>query len=179
MLVYVSRVSVIVECPRFSWTTFAGQVRPQWCSPGSDPNLGGSEPCGVGRSVVELGLRVALGGDPAPVVLDLPLDPRGVPAQDRSKRPCETLAAERENQRADTLEKSQRLLVVVHQQILCLLVVGQHHLVILAPDTRLFVSAKRGMRWIQMVTVRPDPARFNPTSYTVGAVYVPRPHSGP
>src|SRR3954469_15832436 len=78
MLVYVSRVSVIVECPRFSWTTFAGQVRPQWCSPGSDPNLGGSEPCGVGRSVVELGLRVALGGDPAPVVLDLPLDPRGV-----------------------------------------------------------------------------------------------------
>src|SRR3954451_24699677 len=83
MLVYVSRVSVIVECPRFSWTTFAGHVRPQWCSPGSDPNLGGSEPCGVGRSVVELGLRVALGGDPAPVVLDLPLDPRGVPAQDR------------------------------------------------------------------------------------------------
>src|SRR6185369_4287819 len=54
----------------------------RWCSPGSDPDLGGSEPCGVGRPVVELVLRVAFGGDPLPVVLDLSLDRRAVPTED-------------------------------------------------------------------------------------------------
>src|ERR1700733_4989404 len=48
--------------------------------------------------------------------------------------------------------------VVADEQVLGLLIVIEHHAVILAPDARLLVAAEGGVRRIQMIAVGPDAA---------------------
>src|SRR6478735_622030 len=52
-------------------------------------------------------------------------------------------------------EEAESLARVAHQQVLGLLVVVQHHQVVLAPDAGLLVAAERRMRGVLVVAVRP------------------------
>src|SRR3546814_9916143 len=51
-------------------------------------------------------------------------------------------------------EETQRLGAVAHQQVLGLLVMIEHHPVVLASDTRLFVTAERRVRGMGVATDR-------------------------
>src|SRR5690606_34709176 len=76
------------------------------------------------------------------------------------------------------LEKTERVDVVAHQQVLGLLVVVEHHLVGLAADAGLLVAAERRMRGIQVVAVGPDATGLDPAAHAVGAVDVAGPDAG-
>src|SRR6476646_6010562 len=76
------------------------------------------------------------------------------------------------------LEEALGLVAVADEQVLGLLVVVEHHLVVLAADTRLLVSAERGVRGVGVVTVRPHPACFEVPTGAVGGVAVAAPHPG-
>src|SRR5690349_6064159 len=75
-------------------------------------------------------------------------------------------------------EESLRVVAVAHQQVLGLLVVVEHHLVVLAPDAGLLVPTERGVRRVLVVAVRPHPAGLDVAAGTVGGVAVARPHPG-
>src|SRR4051812_13018576 len=74
-------------------------------------------------------------------------------------------------------EEPERLVAVADQQGLGLLIVVQHHLVVLAPDARLLVAAERRMRRIGVIAVRPDPAGLDAAAHAEGGVHVARPHA--
>src|SRR5882757_5065877 len=80
---------------------------------------------------------------------------------------------------AAALEEAELLRGVADQQVLGLLVVVQHHLVVLAADTGLLVAAERRVGGVGVVAVRPDAARLDGAARAVGGVDVPRPHAGP
>ncbi len=61
------------------------------------------------------------------------------------------------------LEEAQRLDTVADQQVFSLLIVIQHHFVSLTPDTRLLITAKGGVRRIEVITVGPDALIALPT----------------
>src|ERR1700761_2524551 len=75
-------------------------------------------------------------------------------------------------------EEPERLVAVADQQVLGLLVVIQHHLVVLAPDARLLVAAERRVRRIGVVAVRPDAPGLDAAAHAEGGVHVARPHAG-
>src|SRR5262245_60710124 len=54
----------------------------------------------------------------------------------------------------------------------------EHHLVGLAPDSRLLIAAEGGMRRIEVEAIGPHPARLEPAAETVGAVDVAGPDAG-
>lgn len=70
------------------------------------------------------------------------------------------------------------LLGVGHQHVLGLLVVGQHHEVVLTADAGLLVAAKRAVRWVDVVVVDPHAARLNLAARAVAGVLVARPDTG-
>src|SRR3990172_704825 len=76
------------------------------------------------------------------------------------------------------LEEPELLRRVVHEEVLRLLVVIEHHAVRLAPDSGSFVAAERRVRGIEVIAVRPDPAGANAAAHAVGGVHVPGPHAG-
>src|SRR3954468_4321084 len=69
-------------------------------------------------------------------------------------------------------EEPECLLAVGHQQVLRLLVVVQHHLVVLAPDARLLVAAEGRVRRVRVVAVRPHAARLDATAHAERGVHV-------
>src|SRR5579863_3841469 len=75
-------------------------------------------------------------------------------------------------------EEPERLRRVAHQQILGLLIVIEHHLVRLAADARLLVTAEGGMRGVGVVAVGPDAPGLDGPTHAVARVGVPRPHTG-
>src|SRR5215470_16936380 len=68
---------------------------------------------------------------------------------------------------------------VADQQVLGLLVVLEHHLVILAADAGLLVAAEGGVRRVQVIAVRPHPAGLDRPAQAIGGVHVPGPYAGP
>lgn len=73
------------------------------------------------------------------------------------------------------LEEAQRLDTVADQQVFSLLIVIQHHFVSLTPDTRLLITAKGGVRRIEVITVGPDAPGFNRPAHTVSTVDIAGP----
>lgn len=65
------------------------------------------------------------------------------------------------------LEEAQLLRRIRHQQVLRLLIVIQHHPVVLPPDPRLLVAAESGVRRVGVVAVRPDAARLDRSARAV------------
>src|SRR6476620_5307357 len=75
-------------------------------------------------------------------------------------------------------EEPEGLVAIAHQQVLGLLVVVEHHLVVLPPDAGLLVPTERGMRGVLVVAVRPHPAGLHVATCPVGGVAVTAPHPG-
>src|SRR5450432_410651 len=75
----------------------------------------------------------------------------------------------------NTLEESERLRAVAHQYILGLLIMVEHHFVVLSADTGLLVAAKSRMRWIRMVAIGPHTACLDASPEAIGQVEI----SGP
>ena len=67
---------------------------------------------------------------------------------------------------------------VGHHQVLGLLVVVEHHLVVLPADAGLLVAAERRVRGIDVVAVDPHPAGLDVAAGPVGGVAVAAPHPG-
>src|SRR6476661_7414144 len=76
-------------------------------------------------------------------------------------------------------EESLGLVAVGHQQVLGLLVVVEHHLVVLPADAGLLVAAERRVGGIGVVAVGPHPAGLDITPGPVGGVAVARPDPSP
>ncbi len=68
---------------------------------------------------------------------------------------------------------------MTHQQVLGVLVVVQHHLVGLAADPRLLVTAKGCVCRVGVVAVDPDPASLNATPHAPGQIAVAGPQACP
>ena len=66
-------------------------------------------------------------------------------------------------------EEPELLRAVADEQILGLLVVVEHHLVILAADARLLVAAERRVRRVGVVAVGPHAAGLDGAAHAVGA----------
>src|SRR5215470_9012830 len=64
---------------------------------------------------------------------------------------------------------------VADQQVLGLLVVLEHHLVVLAADAGLLVAAEGRVRRVKVIAVRPHPAGLDGAAEAVGGVHVPGP----
>src|SRR5450830_578300 len=75
-------------------------------------------------------------------------------------------------------EEAELLGGVRHQQVLGLLVVVEHHLVVLATDARALVAAERGRGRVRVVAVRPHPTRLDVPPRPVGDVALARPDPG-
>src|ERR1700720_4943243 len=67
------------------------------------------------------------------------------------------------------------LIAVGDEQVLGLLVVVEHHLVVLAADARLLVATERRMGRVLAVAVGPHPAGLNITPAPVGGIAVAAP----
>src|ERR1700687_5399668 len=65
------------------------------------------------------------------------------------------------------------LIAVRHEQVLGLLVVVEHHLVVLAADARLLVATERRMGRVLVVAVGPHPAGLNIAAGPVGGLACP------
>src|ERR1700744_5366109 len=78
----------------------------------------------------------------------------------------------------DRLEETLRVLRVGHEKVLRLLVVVQHHLVVLAADTGLLVATERGVRRVGVVAVRPDPPGLDVAAGPVRRIGGPGPDAG-
>src|SRR6202046_3680161 len=78
----------------------------------------------------------------------------------------------------DRLEEALCVLRVGHEQVLRLLVVVEHHLVVLAADTGLLVATERSVRRVGVVAVRPDPPGLDVAAGPVGGVGVTGPDTG-
>src|SRR6478736_3493973 len=76
-------------------------------------------------------------------------------------------------------EESLGLIAVRHQQVLGLLVVVEHHLVVLAADAGLLVAAERRVGGVGVVAVGPHPAGLDVTPGPVGGVAIARPDPSP
>src|SRR5215470_9951207 len=72
-------------------------------------------------------------------------------------------------------EESELAWRVTDQQVLGLLVVLEHHLVVLAADAGLLVPAEGRVRGVEVVAVCPDPAGLDGAPQVVGGVHVPGP----
>src|SRR5215472_10442244 len=83
--------------------------------------------------------------------------------------------ARRKTTRRSQSEETHWLRAVADEQVFCLLVVVQHHLVVLAPDAGLLIAAKGRVRGIEVIAVDPDAARLDRASEPIGAVDVARP----
>src|SRR5208283_2809698 len=75
-------------------------------------------------------------------------------------------------------EETERIRRVGHEQVLRLLVVVEHHLVVLAADAGLLVAAERGVRRVGVVAVGPDPAGVDVAAGPVGGVSAAGPDTG-
>src|SRR5450631_2464473 len=75
------------------------------------------------------------------------------------------------------LEESQRLRTVAHQYILSLLIVVQHHLMSLAPDTGFLVSAESRVRRIGMVAVGPYASGLDAPPEPIGKIEIKGPNA--
>src|ERR1700681_3391826 len=75
-------------------------------------------------------------------------------------------------------EEPLRLIAVGDEQVLGLLVVVEHHLVVLAAESRLLVAAERRMRGVGVVAVGPHSAGFDVAAGAVGSVAVAAPDPG-
>src|SRR5688500_15838879 len=73
------------------------------------------------------------------------------------------------------LEEAELLRAVADQEVLGLLVVLQHHAVILPADPRLFVATERRVRGVRVIAVGPDPPRPDTAPHPVAGVRVPAP----
>src|SRR6202044_4040740 len=76
-------------------------------------------------------------------------------------------------------EEAELLRAVADQHVLGLLIVIEHHLVVLAADAGLLVTAERRMRGIGVVAIGPPPAGLDGAAETVAAVGVAAPDAGP
>src|SRR6187431_1034308 len=75
-------------------------------------------------------------------------------------------------------EESLGLIAVGDEQVLRLLVVVEHHLVVLAADARLLVPAERSVRRVQVVAVAPHPPGLDGAAGAVLGVDVSGPQAG-
>src|SRR5690349_21015511 len=77
------------------------------------------------------------------------------------------------------LEEPHCLGAIADQLVLGLLIMIEHELVVLAPDTRLLVTSKSSMSRIQVIAIRPDPASLDRATKSVGTVQIASPDAGP
>src|SRR6478735_2599356 len=75
-------------------------------------------------------------------------------------------------------EEPELLARVGHQQVLGLLVVVEHHLVVLAADARALVAAERRRGGVGVVAVRPHPPGLDVAARAVGDRRLAGPHAG-
>src|SRR5580692_8274358 len=75
------------------------------------------------------------------------------------------------------LEEAQFLRAIADQHVLGLLIMIEHHLVVLPPDTGLFVAAESGVRGIQVVAIHPNSACLDTPSEAMAAVRVSAPNT--
>ncbi len=75
-------------------------------------------------------------------------------------------------------EEAQLVRAVAHEQVLGLLVVVEHHLVVLAADAGLLVAAEGRMRGVGVVAVGPHAACLDAAAHAEGARAVAAPHAG-
>ena len=76
------------------------------------------------------------------------------------------------------LEEAQLVRAVTDQQVLGLLIVVQHHAVVLASDARLLVAAEGRVGGVGVVAVGPDSTGLDAATKAVGAVDIAGPDSG-
>ncbi|CAM2147310.1 hypothetical protein PT2222_10131 [Paraburkholderia tropica] len=74
-------------------------------------------------------------------------------------------------------EETQRLVAIADEQVLRLLIVIEHHLVVLAADARLLVAAERRVRRIRVIAVRPHAPGLDLAAEAICARAVTRPHA--
>ena len=60
-----------------------------------------------------------------------------------------------------TSEEAKFLCAIAHQHILCLLIITQHHFVILAPNPGLLIASESCMRRIGVIAIRPNATSLN------------------
>ena len=72
------------------------------------------------------------------------------------------------------LEEAQFIGAIAYQQVLCLLVVIQHHLMVFTTNARLLIAAKRCVRWIGVIVVHPNAACLDGATKAVTGVHVTR-----
>src|SRR5699024_1513872 len=75
-------------------------------------------------------------------------------------------------------EEAELLFRVADQQVLRLLVVVEHHQVVLPPDARGLVPAERGVRRVAVIVVHPHATGLDGAAGAVDGVLLPRPHTG-
>src|SRR3984885_10210539 len=72
------------------------------------------------------------------------------------------------------LKEPQSTRAIAHKLILRLLIMLQHHLVVLSPNARLLIPAKRRMCRIKVIAVRPHSSRLNRSPKVIRAIQIPR-----
>src|SRR5579872_5627771 len=75
-------------------------------------------------------------------------------------------------------KEAELLWAVADQEILGLLIVIEHHLVVLAADAGLLVAAERGVRRVGVIAIGPDASGLDRAAEAIGTVDVARPHTG-
>src|SRR6476646_8008157 len=75
-------------------------------------------------------------------------------------------------------EEAELVLAIAHQHVLGLLIVVEHHLVVLAADTRLLVATERRVRRVLMVAVRPDAPGLDSATHAERSIHVAAPDTG-
>jgi hypothetical protein len=75
------------------------------------------------------------------------------------------------------LKEPKRFGAIAHQHILGLLVMVEHHLVVLTPNARFLVAAEGRMRRIEVVAIGPYSSRLDAAAHAIGTIDVAGPHA--
>lgn len=75
-------------------------------------------------------------------------------------------------------EEPEFLFAIANEHVFRPLIMVEHHLMVLATDSRHLVSTERGMGRILVIAVDPDATCLNLATEPVGAVHVTRPDAG-
>ena len=165
-----------------SMTSWVWRQYSNWAAPMKKrhPPISPMQPVGVAGDEVALG--VAHGGAAVAAAPRLVEDERPVPLPQPGHEGEGALgghdAGRRGRHGGGRLEEAQRLGRVGHEQVLGLLVVREHHLVVLAADARALVAAEGGVGRVEVVAVGPDAAGLDAAPHPVGGVAVAGPDAG-
>src|ERR1019366_10552069 len=75
------------------------------------------------------------------------------------------------------LKEAELLRAIAHQHVFGLLIMVEHHLVVLAPDAGLLIAAEGRVGGIGVIAIGPDAARLYRAAEAIAAVHVAAPHA--